>query len=161
MKEKYLEFKVAGKYFAYPIEKIREIMEYPQIEAISGAPSQLLGVMNLRGRLVVVFDIAACLGEEVCPVSTKTCVIVTEVVRDGQIYVIANKVDLVRQVIDVSKADLEPIPELGGYLESPMVGGVAKLEQRLLTILNVDELLSNKQWFWVMDQNNRSEVKHE
>jgi len=161
MKEKYLEFKVAGKYFAYPIDRIREIMEYPQIEEISGSPVQLLGVMNLRGQLVVVFDIAACLGEEIRPVSTKTCVIVTEVVRDNQTYVIANKVDLVRQVIDVSSSDLEAIPELGGYLESLMVQGVAKLEQRLLTILNVDQLLSNRQWVWVVDQANRSEVEHE
>ncbi|MFM2590321.1 chemotaxis protein CheW [Vibrio sp. TBV020] len=161
MKEKYLEFKVAGKYFAYPIDRIREIMEYPQIEEISGSPAQLLGVMNLRGQLVVVFDIAACLGEEIRPVSTKTCVIVTEVVRENQTYVIANKVDLVRQVIDVSSSDLEAIPELGGYLESPMVQGVAKLEQRLLTILNVDQLLSNRQWVWVVDQANRSEVEHE
>ncbi|WP_425665916.1 chemotaxis protein CheW [Vibrio tubiashii] len=152
MKEKYLEFKIANKYFAYPIERIREIMEYPVVEPLASAPDKVLGVMNLRGKLVVVFDIAACLNEETYQVSSKTCVIVTEVHRGGESFVIANKVDLVRQVVDISLAELETVPNLGGRLESTLIKGVAKLEQRMLTILDVDELLSESQWHCVVHE---------
>lgn len=160
MKEKYLEFKVSGKYFAFPIEQIKEIMEYPLIEPLSGSPRQLLGLMNLRGNLVVVFDIAASLGQESYPVTNKTCVIVTEVVKGDEHFTIANKVDLVRQVVDVSDSELEAVPQLGGCIESPMVKGVAKLEERLLTVLDIDKLLSNQQWSWLLNQPEFSEVSH-
>ncbi|RTZ16578.1 purine-binding chemotaxis protein CheW [Vibrio aquaticus] len=160
MKEKYLEFKVADKYFAYPIHSIREIIEYPNIEQISGAPQQLLGVMNLRGNLVVVFDIASCLGEPTTPVTTKTCVIVTEVLKENVVYVVANKVDLVRQVIDISQQEMEEVPKLGGHFESPMVQGVAKLDERLLTILNVERLLSHQQWSWLTEAQAQQELNH-
>ena len=149
MNEKHLEFKVANKYFAYPIALIREIMEYPQIESIAGAPSFILGVMNLRGRLVVVFDIAPLLSLPTVPVGAKTCVIVTEVKLDGDTYVIANKVDLVRQVVDVQAQQLETVPQLGGQLDTPLIKGVAKLDNRLLTVLNVNNLLSEELLNWV------------
>lgn len=161
MKEKYLEFKVADKYFAYPIHSIREIIEYPNIEPISGAPQQLLGVMNLRGNLVVVFDIASCLGEPTTTVTSKTCVIVTELFKEDSVYVVANKVDLVRQVIDISPQEMEEVPKLGGHFESPMVQGVAKLDERLLTILDVEQLLSHQHWSWVLDARTQQEANHE
>ncbi|WP_070965176.1 chemotaxis protein CheW [Vibrio sonorensis] len=155
--KKFLEFKVADKYYAYPISSIREIMEFPNIESLSGAPDSVLGIMNLRGRLVIVLDLSCCLGHEYCPVGSKTCVIVTEVHHKGDSFVVANKVDLVRQVIDISSGDLEPVPELGGVMESPLIRGLAKLPDRLLTILDTDKLLSEQQWKWLFTEQKKLE----
>lgn len=152
MTEKYLEFLVGTKHFAYSIEKIREIIEYPLVEPISGAPEQVLGVMNLRGQLVAVFDVAIFVGEPSEPVNGRTCVIVTEIVQAGERVVVANKVDLVRQVIDIEQEQLEAVPAVHQQMDSPLIGGMAKLENRLLTILDIDKLLSENQWQWLMSQ---------
>lgn len=159
MATKYLEFLVGNKHFGYPIEKIREIMEYPRIEPLSGAPEQVLGVMNLRGSLVVVFDIAACLGEVSAEVSSKTCVIVTEVEQGEQGAIVANKVDLVRQVMTIEPEQLEAIPVVYEQLESPLISAMAKLDARLLTILDIDKFLSKEQWQWLFEQH--GEVSNE
>lgn len=151
MHEKYLEFAIADKNFAYPIERIVEIIEYPHVEPLTNTPSSVLGVMNLRGKLVVVFDVASCLSEESLPITSKTCVIVTEVRYQQQGYVIASKVDMVRQVVDVAMDELEQVPDLGGCLKSSIIKGVAKLDQRMLTILDVDRLLSATQWSCVLN----------
>ncbi|MGD8170209.1 chemotaxis protein CheW [Vibrio sp. TRT 21S02] len=150
--EKYLEFQLGEKSFALPIAHIREIMEYPAVESVSGAPSQVLGVMNLRGNLVVVFDIAHCLEQRSEPIGNKTCVIITENHGHGAI---GYKVDVVKQVFDINLDHLESVPQLKGRLESPMINAVAKLQNRMLTILDSDKLLSDEMWRWM---NNKSLV---
>ncbi|OIQ26800.1 MAG: chemotaxis protein CheW [Vibrio sp. MedPE-SWchi] len=148
-RDKYLEFKVGSSLFAYPISKIKEIMEYPQVEPITGAPDYINGAMNLRGQLLPIFELSQCLGKETLSLGPKTCVVVTELEHEGERYIIGNKVDLVTQVIDIDINQLDPIPDLAGNLTNPLLKGLAKLDARLLTIIDVDQLLASSQWKWL------------
>ncbi|WGW01581.1 chemotaxis protein CheW [Vibrio sp. YMD68] len=150
--DKYLEFKLGASLFAYPISKIKEIMEYPQVEPISGAPHYINGAMNLRGQLLPIFELSLCLGKETMKPGPKTCVVVTELEHQGIKYTVGNKVDLVTQVIEIDASALEVIPDLAGSLSNPMIKGLAKLETRLLTILDVDKLLNRGQEEWLIQQ---------
>ncbi|MEZ8823218.1 chemotaxis protein CheW [Vibrio amylolyticus] len=150
--DKYLEFKVGSSLFAYPISKIKEIMEYPEVEPITGSPDYINGAMNLRGQLLPIFELSLCLGKETLSLGPKTCVVVTELEHNGQHYTVGNKVDLVTQVIDIDVSQLEPIPDLAGNLANPLLKGLAKLDTRLLTIIDVDQLLVSKQLSWLTKQ---------
>ncbi len=147
--EKYLEFKLSDSYFAYPIARIREIMEYPDVEPIAGAPEHVKGAMNLRGQIIPVFDLALCIDKPYQPETARTCVVITEARVNGKQYLLGNKVDMVSQVLDVEDSQLEPIPELPYSIESPLLKGIAKLNGRLLTILDIDKLLTQEYVQWV------------
>ncbi|MGF1720521.1 chemotaxis protein CheW [Vibrio kyushuensis] len=157
--DKYLEFKVGSSLFAYPIAKIKEIMEYPQVEPITGAPNYIKGAMNLRGELLPIFELSLCLGKETLQVGPKTCVVVTELEHHGERFYIGNKVDLVTQVIDINDDQLEPVPDLAGNLANPLLKGLAKLDSRLLTIIDVDQLLHSAQWDWLSQHQNGPKEK--
>ncbi len=147
--EKFLEFKIGERLFAYPISKIKEIMEYPLVEAIPGANYHIRGAMNLRGSLVPVFELSLMVGEAAWDITVKTCVIVTEVKHAGHCYVIGNKVDVVTQVLDIDVTQLEPVPDLAGKIQSDLVLGIAKLDNRMLTVLDVDRLLGPEDQQWL------------
>ncbi|MBW3694741.1 purine-binding chemotaxis protein CheW [Vibrio sp. T187] len=146
---KYLEFEVANKLFAYHIRNVAEIMEYPEIESLPLSPDFVLGAINLRGSVIPIVDLAVCLGLPIQPVTAKSCVIISDVEYQGVVYQVGNKVDLVTRVIDISSAQIEKAPDLAGQLEHRVLIGVAKLDTRLLTILNVDKLLTEAQLHWL------------
>nr|WP_282437141.1 chemotaxis protein CheW [Vibrio amylolyticus] len=146
-----MEFKIGPRSFAYPISRIKEIMEFPQVEPITGAPSSVIGAMNLRGQIVPVFELSIWLGVEALELTPKTCVVVTELTHNGNRYIIGNKVDLVTQVIDINDSQVEPMPDLAGTLTNPILMGLAKLDERLLTIIDVDKLLHSTQWEWLKE----------
>ncbi|MGC9491433.1 chemotaxis protein CheW, partial [Vibrio genomosp. F10] len=156
-RDQYLEFKVGSGLFAYPISKIKEIMEYPLVEPISGAPNYINGAMNLRGQLLPIVELSQCLGKEALSIGPKTCVVVTEIEHQGVKYIVGNKVDLVTQVMEIDSRELEAIPDLAGSLTNPLLKGLAKLDNRLLTVLDVDNLLSQEQGQWL----NKSITDHD
>jgi purine-binding chemotaxis protein CheW len=72
---------------------------------------------------------------------------------NGKQYLLGNKVDMVSQVLDLEDSQLEPIPELPYSIESPLLKGIAKLNGRLLTILDIDKLLTQEYVQWVNTAN--------
>lgn len=147
--EKYLEFEVGDKLYAYHIRKVAEIMEYPEVEPLPLAPDFVLGAINLRGSVIPIVDLATCLDRPTKAVTPKSCVIISDVEYQGVIYQVGVKVDLVTRVIDISSDQIEEAPDMAGQLEHRVLIGVAKLDNRLLTILNVDTLLTHAQIGWL------------
>ena len=149
--EKYLEFKVDGKLFAYNINKVAEIMEFPEIESIPLSPGFLLGAINLRGNVIPIIDLAICLNRTSTPVTAKTCVVISDVDYQGTVYKVGNKVDIVTRVMDIETVQIDKAPDLAGQLEHRVLVGVAKLDNRLLSILNVDSLMTHAQLDWLKE----------
>jgi len=146
---KYLEFEVGDKLYAYHIRKVAEIMEYPEVESLPLSPNFVLGAINLRGSVIPIVDLAICLDRPTKAVTPKSCVIISDVEYQGSVYQVGNKVDLVTRVIDISGEQIEEAPDMAGQLEHRVLIGVAKLDNRLLTILNVDTLLTQAQLDWL------------
>ena len=61
-RRKVLLFRAAGEWFALPLERVREVCPRAGVTRVPRAPAPVLGVMNLRGRVVTVVDLARCLG---------------------------------------------------------------------------------------------------
>lgn len=55
-------FEACGEWFALPIEWIREIQPLAGVSRVPNAPAGILGILNLRGRVLTLFDLAGCLG---------------------------------------------------------------------------------------------------
>src|SRR5262245_38136438 len=80
----YLSFHLTGEEFAFGILRVKEILEYDTLTRVPNAPSAVRGVINLRGSVVPVLDLALLFGLPATEVTKRSCVIIVEVQTDGQ-----------------------------------------------------------------------------
>jgi len=111
----YLTFSVSGESFAIPISAIKEIIEYRQPTDVPMMPAYIRGVINLRGRVVPVIDLAVRFGRARAEVSKRTCIVILEIAQDGQQQDLSVLVDAVSAVVDIADADIEPPPQFGAH----------------------------------------------
>jgi purine-binding chemotaxis protein CheW len=138
----YLTFCVSGESFAIPISAIREIIEYRQPTDVPMMPAHVRGVINLRGRVVPVIDLAVRFGRARAEVSKRTCIVILEIALDGLQQDISVVVDAVSAVVDIADADIEPPPQFGARLRADFISGMGKIAEKFVIILNVECVLS-------------------
>lgn len=133
-----VSFIIAGEEFGVDILKVQEIIRPVAITRVPHAPPFVEGVINLRGRIVPVIDLRKRFRLPERAHDKDTRIIVVELVDK----VIGFMVDAVREVIRVDRATIEPPPELAVGIDAHYITGVAKLDDRLLILLDLDEVLT-------------------
>ena len=128
-------FSLASEEYGVPITLVQEIIRYSAPRPIPGSPNHVEGVINLRGRIIPVVDLRARFGMGgQRPEEAKIVIVEMDTLVVGVV------VDEVREVLTIAAGQCEPAPEGAGeadYLES-----VAKLEGRLVIILDMHRLLN-------------------
>lgn len=141
----YLTFFVGPEEYAIGILRIREILEFGGVTHIPGMPVSVLGVINLRGRVVPVVDLAAKFevgrGEQ----RSRNCVVIVEIVIDGENVVVGLVADTVNQVIELASESIEPPPALGTRARLEFLQGLGKHGERFVLILDIDRLLDEEE----------------
>ena len=131
-------FRLGNEEFGLPIAAVQEIIRVPAIVAVPQAPSHVLGVANLRGRVFSVVSLRRWFGLSTTGEgdSNERCV----VARLGG-HLVALKVDQVLGVLRLPASAIEKTPELAGHSGSGLHGvcGVAKLDQGKRLVLLLDE----------------------
>lgn len=140
---RYLTFTLHKEVFAVPVAPIREIIEYPAVTEIPLAPEFLRGVINLRGSVVPLIDIAARFGRGSSEITWRTCVIVFESSSEDTLHqLLGIMVDTVHDVLDVDPAQVEPRPEFGTVLRTEFVAGMINRNGRFVVVLDIDKILN-------------------
>jgi len=142
--EQFLTFFVGGEEVAINILQIREVIAYQPPTRIPVAPAHLRGVINLRGAVVPIVDMALKLGLTGAPITRTTCIVVVEVIMEGKLTMVGVIVESVGQVVDIALRDIERPPTFGMALQPSAVVGLGRLETRFLPILDIDALLSER-----------------
>ncbi|HYG13863.1 MAG TPA: chemotaxis protein CheW [Methylophilaceae bacterium] len=140
--QQYLTFMLGAEVFAINILKIKEIIEYGQLTEVPTMPRFIRGVINLRGAVVPVIDLAARFGKQPAEVSRKTCVVIIEVEHEAEQQVIGVMVDAVNEVLDIQPEQIEPAPSFGANIRYDFIQGMGKVDGKFVIILNVDHVLS-------------------
>lgn len=138
----YLTFNLGGEMFAIGILAIREIIEYQALTAVPMMPACVRGVINLRGAVVPVIDLAARFGRPSSAVGKRTAVVIVEVADGEQRQVVGVVVDAVSEVLDIAAEDVEPPPSFGTRLRAEFIRGIGKVRGRFVILLDVDRALS-------------------
>ncbi len=133
-----VSFVIEGEEFGVDILKVQEIIRLVEITRVPNAPSFVEGVINLRGRIIPVIDLRERFSFDPQEADKDTRIIVVEL--DEKI--VGFMVDAVREVIRVDRHVIEPPPDLAIGIDAHYITGVAKLDDRLLIILDLDEVLS-------------------
>jgi purine-binding chemotaxis protein CheW len=138
----FLTFLLADGLYAVSILRIREIIEYDTVTRVPNMPESIRGVINLRGSVVPVVDLAARFGLRNSNVTKRTCVIIAEVEVGGERLVMGLMADSVSQVIDLPPADIEPPPAFGTRVRVDFLKGLGKIGKTFVLILDLDRVLS-------------------
>ncbi len=140
--QQYLTFQLGGEMYAVGILNVKEIIEYGQLTEIPMMPAFIRGVINLRGSVVPVIDLSARFGGRQTEVGRRTCIVIIEL-TDGDIRQdIGIVVDAVSEVLEVSRADIEPSPAFGAKIRADFIDGMAKIGGKFVIILNIQRVLS-------------------
>ena len=90
-----LSFRSMNVALALPISRVREIIEYGHLTAVPMMPGYVRGVINLRGNVVPVVDLAARFGGEQTVIGKRTCIIILELPKKGDSALVGLVVDAV------------------------------------------------------------------
>ncbi len=136
-----VSFVVEDEEFGVDILKVQEIIRTVDITRVPKSPEFVEGVINLRGKIVPVIDLRIRFGIAKRERDNETRIIVVELSD----RVVGFLVDKVKEVIRVEKNIIEPPPELTTSISSNYITGVAKLQDRLLILLDLDKVLSGEE----------------
>lgn len=134
-----VSFVIENEEFGVDILKVQEIIRTVEITRVPKAPNFVEGVINLRGKIVPVIDLRKRFGIAEREHDNETRIVVVELVDK----VVGFLVDRVKEVIRVEKSVIEPPPELTTSIDSNYITGVAKLQDRLLILLELNRVLSS------------------
>jgi purine-binding chemotaxis protein CheW len=103
----------------------------------------LLGVINLRGKVIPVIDLRLRLGHPSREPDERTCIVVVEVKgREGQNILISMMVDQVNEVLQIAPEEVEPAPPFGTEVDTNYILGMAKTAQGVKILLDVDRIIN-------------------
>ncbi len=136
----YLTFFLSGEEYAAGILRIREIVHYGPLTRVPATPMWIRGVMNLRGTVVPVVDLAAKLGLPASSLTKRTCMVMVEAELQGELLAIGMMVDEVSRMIELE--EIEPAFPAGIRAHRDFLLGTGKVAKRSFLILDLDRLLS-------------------
>jgi len=143
-RSQYLTFLLASEEYAVDVLSVKEIIEYGDVTTVPGTPVHVRGVINLRGSVVPVVDLAVKLGREESPLSRRSCIVIVETSLRGERVVTGVVADAVNQVIEFSPDDIEPPPAFGTGVRLHYLDGIAKTGSSFVLVLNMDSVLSDE-----------------
>jgi purine-binding chemotaxis protein CheW len=138
----YLTFYLAGEEYAIGILRVKEILEYDTLTPVPQTPPSIRGVINLRGRVVPVVDLAAKFGLPPSPLTKRTCIVIVEVTLDGHPTVMGVLADAVSQVMDLAPGDIAAPPVFGTRVRVDYLQGMGKVGKKFILLLDVDRVLA-------------------
>jgi purine-binding chemotaxis protein CheW len=141
----YLTFMLGAEMFAIGILAVKEIIEYGGVTMVPMMPACIRGVINLRGAVVPVVDLAVRFGRPEAAVTKRTCIIIIETESNGEKLVIGMVVDAVNAVLDIPASEIEPAPSFGARVRPDFLQGMGKVNGKFVLLLNAQQVLSEEE----------------
>jgi len=138
----YLTFTLGGEMFGVGILNVKEIIEFGSITEIPMMPAFIRGVINLRGAVVPVIDLAARFGGKVTEVGRRTCIVIIEVADEEARHDIGVIVDAVSEVLEIPGSEIEPPPSFGARIRAEFIQGMGKVAGKFVILLDISRVLS-------------------
>ncbi len=132
-----IAFRIGAQEFCVDIMSVREIRGYTQATALPQAPSFVRGVINLRGAVLPIVDLAVRLG---FPPPEPTARHVIMVVNIGA-QVVGLLVDAVLDILTVEEGAIQPTPDVASEMAKVFTRGVLAIDGRMISLIGLDHVL--------------------
>ena len=131
-----ISFRIGAQEFCVDIMAVREIRGWTAATALPQSPSFVRGVINLRGAVLPIVDLAARLGFEGGETSDRSVIIVAQI---GD-QVVGLLVDAVSDILTVTDENIQPVPEVASDLEKSFARGIIALENRMICLVELEAI---------------------
>jgi len=143
----WVTFRLEGEAYGINVMQVQEVLRVSEITPVPGAPSYILGIINLRGNVVTVLDTRMRFGLPMYETDDASRVVIVE--SKGNVLGIL--VDSVAEVVYLRTSEIDSAPNVGNDESSKYIQGVYSNEGNLLILVDVNKLLSNDEWQEVAD----------
>ena len=134
----FVSFTVAGQAFCLKITQIREIRRWSPVTILPHAPSDVLGVMNLRGAVIPIYDLSARFGLETTEASERSVVIVVSS-AGKPVGLLAESVS---EIISINPEEIQETPPVDSRNTMEYIQGIISHDDTMVRIINLDAVIS-------------------
>jgi purine-binding chemotaxis protein CheW len=138
----WVTFKLDSETYGINVMQVQEVLRYTEIAPVPGAPTYVLGIINLRGNVVTVIDTRSRFGLVSNEVTDNTRIVIIEAEKQ----VIGILVDSVAEVVYLKGSEIDVAPNVGNDESAKYIQGVSNREGELLILVDLDKLLSDDEW---------------
>lgn len=141
----FLSFALHGAEYAVNLLRVKEIIEYDALTRVPAMPASVRGVINLRGKVIPVVDLAARFGLPESVITRRSCIVIVECADGDATIVMGIITDAVIQVLDLAESAIEPAPSFGARISTEFIKGMAEAGKTFVIVLDVDRCLDAAQ----------------
>lgn len=142
----YLTFQIAEEMFAVEILDIKEIIEVSRMTPVPMMPEFIRGVINLRGRVVAVVDLAARMQRGQITLSKRSCIVLVEIpISHGRRQAVGMLVDSVNEIVEMEKSHIQPPPVMGEGINTDFIKALGRIDEFFFILLDIDHILSREE----------------
>ena len=159
--QKLLTFSLGEEGYGVSILKVKELIGMLDITPVPRTPEFIKGVINLRGKIIPIMDLRIKFGMTSHEYDERTCIIVIEIEIRGTQKLLGVVVDMVSEVVTISDEQIEPPPEYGSMTEHNFILGIGKIKERVVIILDIEEVFLCDEVLKMLDNNNSQLITKE
>lgn len=134
---KVLTFRIDGQTYAVEIDRVDEIIELPAVTAVPAVPEYVMGVINVRSRVVPVMSVRKRFGKEEIPYTDRTCVLIITV-AGMTVGLIA---DSVSDVVSIRRSCISATPDIQNVNADKFIKYIAEPESGRCLVLDAERLI--------------------
>lgn len=143
----WVTFRLENETYGINVMQVREVLRYSEIAPVPGAPSYVIGIINLRGNVVTVVDTRERFGLQTTDVTDNTRIVILET----ESQVVGILVDAVAEVVYLRQSEIEIAPNVGNEDNSRYIQGVSHKDDELLILIEIKNLLTETEWAEIAD----------
>jgi purine-binding chemotaxis protein CheW len=138
----WVTFRLAGETYGINVMQVQEVLRYTDIAPVPGASHHVLGIINLRGKVVTVIDTRIRFGLPKGEINDNTRIVIIE----ASSHVIGILVDSVAEVVYLRQSEIDSTPNIGNEDSSRYIQGVCHKDGELLILVDLDRMLTEEEW---------------
>lgn len=134
----YLTFLLGKEKFAIKVDYVQEIVEFGNVTAVPQAPAYMMGIINLRGKVLPLLDTKLKLGLRKTEVTNKTRIMVLDIrTQDDKSYQVGAMVDIASEVVELSQKQILPPPDVEETTHSAPITGIVNDHGNITMIMDI------------------------
>jgi len=141
-KKSLLSFNLGKEIFAIPVNKVLEVLEMHKITSVPKMPEHIKGVINFRGEILPVIDTRIKFKLPDISDTSKTVIIVLDLINNGKSLILGAVADSVRDVFEVYDQDIKAVPELSVRYKAEFLHGIIKIGEDFIMLLDIEKVFS-------------------
>lgn len=137
----WVTFRLGEEKYGINVMQVQEVLRITEIAPVPGAPSYVLGIINLRGNVVTVIDTRNRFGLMSRETDDQSRVVIIET----EDHIIGILVDSVAEVVELRASQIETAPNVGNEESSKYIQGVTSRDNELLILVDLNKFISDEE----------------